>query len=149
MNPSDASPETVGGDLLTVLMLFQRKLIRPSAHLTRPSLSHTQIQALGILASFGPLTMSELATALLVSKQQLTPVVDKLDQLGLLNRDSDPSDRRVVRLALSSTGQQFLNEKKTEFIAMVESKIGPLAPQDQASLKAALRLVAELLEKLP
>ncbi|HXY46004.1 MAG TPA: MarR family transcriptional regulator [Acidimicrobiales bacterium] len=62
-----------------------------------------QLTALGHLKS-GSVTMRELAKDLDVSESSATAVTDRLVRQGLVERQSDPADRRVVRLALSPAG---------------------------------------------
>ena len=45
--------------------------------------------------------MSELAERLLIPRQQMTQVVDRLADMGLIGRERDASDRRVVRIVWS------------------------------------------------
>jgi DNA-binding MarR family transcriptional regulator len=55
-------------------------------------------------------TMRELARQLGVGESATTAVVDRLVRQNLVVRHDDPSDRRVVRLALSAQGQSVLAE---------------------------------------
>ncbi len=55
----------------------------------------------------GPLTMRELARDLDVSESATTAAADRLVRQGLAERQADPTDRRVVRLALSERGRAF------------------------------------------
>ncbi|MGO8874405.1 MAG: MarR family winged helix-turn-helix transcriptional regulator [Acidimicrobiales bacterium] len=66
-----------------------------------------QLTALGHLKG-GSVTMRELAKDLDVSESSATAVTDRLVRQGLVERQSDPSDRRVVRLAISSAGSALV-----------------------------------------
>ncbi|PZS18955.1 MAG: hypothetical protein DLM54_07810 [Acidimicrobiales bacterium] len=55
----------------------------------------------------GPLTMRELSRDLDVSESATTAAADRLVRQGLAERRADPTDRRVVRLALSERGRSF------------------------------------------
>lgn len=135
--------------LLALMLMVQQKLIRPSEQMTRDSLSPTQFQALGTLAMQGSQTMSELAQLMAISKQQLTPVVDRLERDGLVLRAGDAADRRVVRLEVSPAGVEFLGKMKVQFEAVVTRQISPLPPEDQAALLEALNRITVILSKLP
>ena len=52
--------------------------------------------------------MRELAKELDVGESAATAVVDRLVRQGLVVRCDDPTDRRVVRLALSDTGESLV-----------------------------------------
>jgi DNA-binding MarR family transcriptional regulator len=71
-------------------------------------------------------TMRKLAHELEVGESAATAVVDRLVRQGLVVRKDDPSDRRVVRLALSETGESLV------------SKLHDTACKKTAALLAAL-----------
>ncbi|MFZ2057950.1 MAG: MarR family transcriptional regulator [Acidimicrobiales bacterium] len=58
-------------------------------------------------------TMRELARELDVGESAATAVVDRLVRQGLVVRRDDPTDRRVVRLALSDTGEALVTKLHT------------------------------------
>ena len=49
-------------------------------------------------------TMGELASRLGIGVSAATGLVDRLVERGVLERDSDPADRRVVRVRMSPAG---------------------------------------------
>ncbi|GAB1821673.1 MarR family winged helix-turn-helix transcriptional regulator [Herbidospora sp. RD11066] len=51
-----------------------------------------------------PYRMSELGATMRLAKSSLTELVDRTAQRGLVGRESDPSDGRVVRVALTAQG---------------------------------------------
>ena len=54
----------------------------------------------------GPMTMRELADAIGAEPSNLTPVVDRLEAVGLVQRRSRPGDRRIKELCLTPTGDE-------------------------------------------
>lgn len=95
----------------------------------REQLQHVTIHQLGVLERLadGPLSMRELAKALHSGESAATAIVDRLVRHGLVERISDPNDRRVVRIALSDEGAtlaksvQHNAEQKTERMLAVLS----------------------------
>jgi len=71
-----------------------------------------QLTALGHLQE-GPLTMRELAKELGVSESAVTAIGDRLVRQNLVERLSDPADRRIVRLGLSKTGRRLIDRLHT------------------------------------
>jgi DNA-binding MarR family transcriptional regulator len=53
----------------------------------------------------GPQRMSELNRHVLLSQPALSRLVDRLAERGLIERRSDPADRRGIRLALTGAGR--------------------------------------------
>jgi DNA-binding MarR family transcriptional regulator len=56
-----------------------------------------------------PLPMSELARRLAVGESAATATADRLVRQGLVERQADPNDRRVVLLALSASGRSLVD----------------------------------------
>lgn len=75
--------------------------------------SHAQHQLLlavrGSTSEGGP-TLGEIAEALLVKHHTATELVDRVQQLGLVDRVRDEADARRVRLRLTDRGQALLND---------------------------------------
>ena len=56
----------------------------------------------------GP-TIAEVARALLVRHHSAVGLVDRTQDLGLVERTRDPDDQRLVRLALTTLGHERVN----------------------------------------
>lgn len=70
-------------------------------------LSSAKYGVLAELARAGePLPLSDLAARNQCVRSNMTQLVDRLEQDGLVRREDDPADRRVVRAALTSLGQE-------------------------------------------
>ncbi len=58
----------------------------------------------------GPMPMKDLATCMDIDPSSVTLVADRLEELGLIERQPHPTDRRVKHLVLTAKGKRF---KKT------------------------------------
>src|SRR4051812_46480918 len=67
-------------------------------------LSPPQVRALGVLDPDRPVPMSELADALHCDNSNVTGIVDRLEDRGLVERRSAAHDRRVKMLAVTARG---------------------------------------------
>jgi DNA-binding MarR family transcriptional regulator len=83
----------------------------------------------------GPLgpTVGEVAGYLMVRHNTAVELVDRTQDLGLLERHRDPDDHRVVRLALSRAGRSRLAalsaahlEELTRLARMIDRLVGEL-----------------------
>ena len=68
-----------------------------------------QLRVLLVIYSAGPSRMSSIASELDVALSTATGVVDHLVKKGLVVREADPQDRRLVICRLSPTGQELIN----------------------------------------
>ncbi len=104
------------------------------------------IHVLGWLKSKGgPVSMTDLASASFVSKPNLTTMVDRLCGDGLAERSSDVSDRRIVNVALTEKGRDFLTRHKAEVAAFIESRLALLDDAELEKLKRAMDDITEIL----
>ncbi len=67
-----------------------------------------QLKTLLLLYVNGPARMSDIASALGVSLPTSTGVLDRMVEQGIVVRESDPGDRRVVICRLSPQGEALL-----------------------------------------
>jgi len=99
-----------------------------------------QLTVLGHLKC-GSVTMRELAKDLEVSESSATAVTDRLVRQGLVERRSDPSDRRVVRLSLSPSGSALVERLDEAAAAKTGETLAALT-------EAQLEQLIEILETL-
>lgn len=101
-------------------------------------LAPPQMMALGMLAE--PRPMGELAGLLHCDNSNITWIVDKLSERGLVERRPSPGDRRVKLVALTPKGQELSDE-------LARRRAVP--PPELLSLSAKeLKLLGELVDKI-
>ena len=71
-------------------------------------LTAAQLRTLLLLYTRGPCRMTEVAGALGVTMATGTGVIDRMVERGIVERDSDPDDRRLVICRLSPQGQRMV-----------------------------------------
>ncbi|HXZ95067.1 MAG TPA: MarR family transcriptional regulator [Dehalococcoidia bacterium] len=71
-------------------------------------LTMPQLKVVLLLFMSGPARMSDIASALGVSLATATGVVDRLVERDVVQRESQPEDRRVVLCRLSEKGQKMI-----------------------------------------
>jgi DNA-binding MarR family transcriptional regulator len=95
-------------------------------------LSFGKIRALRRIAR-RPVSMSELASLLTVDPPNLTPVVDDLEQAGLVERQPHPTDRRV-KLVVATPEGATLAQTADEILARPPARLGALPAEDLETL---------------
>lgn len=88
-----------------------------------------------------PITMSQLTDHLLVSNGNLTGLVNRLVEDGLIQRESDPDDRRAQRVILTSAGRAAFREMAEKHEALIDSLFAAMSDADMETL---LRLTTTL-----
>jgi DNA-binding MarR family transcriptional regulator len=121
-----------------LLPIIHKKLIGVLDSGANRELSHLHYAILGILSNSGPLAVSEIGRRMIVSKPQMTAMLDKLAELGLISRMPDTEDRRVIHIALSAKGIKALNKASQSMRDNIKKKLSGLSPEDREALAAAL-----------
>lgn len=113
-----------------------------------PDITIAQIRALRILGENDGRTMSDLSDAAAITMPTATATVDKLVGAGLVSRENDPSDRRVVRVKLTNKAKRFLEEHNRRRCEYVGRALRRLPPADRAELVKAFETINSILAKL-
>ena len=86
------------------------------------------------------LTMTQLGGEVLLTSGGITRLVDRIGEAGYVERQSCPSDRRSVYVALTPAGRAKLEEATVaHLVGLQRHLIDPLDPTDRAALDVALR----------
>lgn len=80
-----------------------------------------------------PISVGEIKQLLINKRGDLTRLLDKLSALGLVNRELDPENRRVVLVSLTPTGKQqlhtidtILNEQRRQQRSLTDAEAAQL-----------------------
>src|SRR5262245_12588296 len=79
-----------------------------AAEIKDDDLTPPQFGVLEALAHLGPLKMCDLAQKYLTSGANITGVVDRLEEKGLVQRVMEAEDRRTFRIHLTETGGRLI-----------------------------------------
>lgn len=71
-------------------------------------LTTPQFGILEALHHLGPLSLGELADKLLVTGGNVTYVMDRLEEQGLVYRQRSPADRRIIQAKLTEKGKELI-----------------------------------------
>ncbi len=133
--------------ILKLLPLLNKKFIR-SMHLElRTILTSMQINVLVALVE-KKATMTELSNEILIPKQQMTPLIDKLVSEGFVQREYDAIDRRIIRISITPLGLDILVKIKEKALAVLETKLKDLDQNDLLYLNQALTDICKIINKI-
>jgi MarR family transcriptional regulator, organic hydroperoxide resistance regulator len=89
-------------DILARVRSLRRGLLQGArGELARSGLTGAQATVVSLLGTRGPLTVSELAHELQFGHSTVSGIVDRLQTRGIVQRLTDPADRRYTRVALT------------------------------------------------
>jgi DNA-binding MarR family transcriptional regulator len=107
------------------------------------SLSPIQCHVLHLIEPGQPMAMSRLADVLSCDASNVTGLVDRLEQRGLVQRRSSAEDRRVKVLDLTSTGSRLRRQLLRRMTARPLPLSRLTADEQRALVKILERLVDE------
>jgi MarR family 2-MHQ and catechol resistance regulon transcriptional repressor len=102
------------------------------------NLTGAQFNALLVLRDAGPdgLPLSEVGRRLVVTKANVTGLIDRLERHGLVERVSGaaPEDRRITHARLTEKGVTLLEQALPRRRQLLAQAFGGLAPEEKAQL---------------
>ena len=133
------------GQLADLLQRLTRRLRRAQADRLAPlGLTPAQERALRIVPrSEEPLRMTELADRLGIVPRSVTTVIDALEQAGLVRRETDPRNRRAIRLHLTDRGRAVRDDMREARRRAAEDLFAPMSAEDRKALAELLSLLDE------
>ncbi|WP_230530715.1 MarR family winged helix-turn-helix transcriptional regulator [Microvirga roseola] len=136
-SPTPAGQETV--DPLRVwfrvIRLHRRAVNTVASTLKELGLSIPQFDLLSTLTEREGLSQQELAERLYVTKGNVSGLLDRMVEAGLVERRSIPGDRRSNALHLTDKGRDLAEKGIAAQRAYVERTLGTLPPQDLVDLE--------------
>ncbi|HKO00541.1 MAG TPA: MarR family transcriptional regulator [Thermoanaerobaculia bacterium] len=100
------------------------------------------LSALG--ASDGPMTLAGLARTMLVSKQNMTGMIARLEQLGLAERSDDPNDLRSSRVVLTRRGRSVVEKLRPAY----EEWLAAVSGESEREIATLTRSIDRLIGRL-
>jgi MarR family 2-MHQ and catechol resistance regulon transcriptional repressor len=109
-------------------------LARLAERNTIGDLTFSQFAVLEALYHLGPLTAGEVSQKILKSGSNLTTVIDNLERAGLVRRERDVDDRRVIHVHLTEAGRGKLEAVFPGHVAALVEELGVLSAREQETL---------------
>lgn len=85
------------------------------------------------------ITQSELAEQLAVQGATVTNMLQRMEEAGLVARQRDPEDNRLVRVYLTDTGRKQERSITEQFMKVEETIFKGLNSQERAMLRKMLK----------
>jgi DNA-binding MarR family transcriptional regulator len=108
-----------------------------------PAMTATQRIALVELSEAAPLRLNDLADRMGTSAPTASRAVDALDDLGLVARAIDPTDRRAVSIELTPAGRGLVDDRKARSADAFEHAAESLSPDERTTLLDLLERMAD------
>ena len=126
------------------LGLAHRKVARAFEEALAPlGLTIAQAHFLSCLYATDGQLPKDLARELGVDAGTLTPMIDRLERMGLVTRCPHPEDRRAIRLFLTEAAERIRPEVQARCDEVNERLMSKLSPEDYTRFLALVRQLTE------
>ena len=135
--------DLIADNLISIHPLLYKSISKPLKN--QSSITPGGMFVLGSLKRHGTQSMSDIGKCLSMPKPHVTVIVDKLIEEGLVERQSDPSDRRIVNILITEKGAEVFQNIKLEISENLKIKLSKLSDDEQEILADASQKVREIL----
>ncbi len=128
-----------------------RKLVRSvyleSSRISRQyGLTGAQSALLRTLLSEGSMSSVDLSRQLYVTPSNITGIIDRLEKKGLVHRDRQPKDRRVVLIRLTEKGLELSRQLPDPIEKKIIEQLADLQEDHVQLLAMAMNQILNLIE---
>ena len=142
-------PETAADQLLnelSELVVSERTAYMTHAHQRSLSLAHMFLMAK--IHAHGPMPMSKVAELIGSGLPTATGLINRMEERGLVRREHDTRDRRVVLVSLTKHGAEDIAALNQARRRRLSGAIDQLSARDQASLLSGIRALRAAFQHL-
>ena len=143
----DVNIDRILENMFVIMLITHKKMLRMDLGGRPDNLTRLHLAVMGELGQNNT-TMSELANTLMMTKPQLTHLVDSLVSQGIVERRPDEKDRRVINLALTEKGRALLKEMKLKVKENTKKRLASLTTEELSQMSTALETLRNIVIKL-
>lgn len=103
----------------------------------------SQFGVLEALLHLGPLRLGKIGDKLLKSGGNITLIVDNLEKQGLVQRQRDSRDRRVVIVSLTEAGESRIREIFPQHAAAIAEEMSIFTREEQETLGRLCKILGK------
>lgn len=143
----NAKIDSILDSLQGILPVFHKKLMRMDLSGATGNLRWPQFAIIKKLSA-GSTTVSELAKITVMSKPQMTHLIEQLVRMGMVERHPDAEDRRVINLVLTEHGRKLLKDAQQKVRENIKNRLSGLTPDELAAMSSSLEMLKGILARL-
>lgn len=140
--------ESIIQNLISIVPLFKKKLLNDHCNIDKYNLNHSHFQVLVVLGKEGKLPISEVGKKLYISTPNMTKLLNKLIDEGLVERIPEAKDRRIININLTDKGSLYLEDKFMELKSTLKDKFSSLSDEKLYKLDNSLIILKDTLKDI-
>lgn len=122
---------------------------RQAGEIYKGKITLPQFLILGFLHNNGDSKMCAIAKFMSVTTAAMTGMVDRLETSGYVKREHEPEDRRIIKVVLTSKGQELVNKINLRRREMIVDVFGKISVQDRMDYLRVLTRIKDILAPSP
>ncbi|MGI8680342.1 MAG: MarR family winged helix-turn-helix transcriptional regulator [Jatrophihabitans sp.] len=111
------------------------------------SVTLTELSAMFMLNSRGPMSPGELAACEKVQPPSMTKVLASLEDQGFVRRERHPTDGRQVIISITAAGIDLLNSERQSRNLYLSRQLAQLTPSERALLARIVPILDKLAQQ--
>jgi DNA-binding MarR family transcriptional regulator len=144
--------ERTAVDLLSISPLIfrgvRRKLLKAALDGMNVDISPLHFEIMRLVNEEGSLKITEIGERLQLARAQMTHLIDRLAEAGMVKRQADSADRRVTNIVLTAKGNAFLEKHGGHIWKATKEFLSDLTDEELADLSASLERLRDILSRL-
>lgn len=140
--------EAIVQNFISIIPLFKKKLLHDNCRFNKDNLNHSHFQVLTILKKYGQSPISDVAKKLFISMPNMTKLLNKLIEEGMIERIPGEKDRRVININLTEKGNKYIDERFLEIKSSLKNKVSSLPEDKLNKLNDSLISLREILNEI-
>ena len=140
--------DNIAQNMFHALPLLKKRLLHMDLVQSEYGIPLSHVQVLFMLQDAGTMSVSEISRRLGIAKPNITPLVDRLLEAGLVDRQRDVSDRRVVNVVILPAGTEKLAAIRRTISEQMLAQVENLSTSEFKELCDALESINRILSTL-
>ncbi len=137
--------DSIAQNLFAALPIFRKRLLHMDVIQREYNIPLSHVQVLAMLNDNGSMSVSEISRRLGIAKPNITPLVDRLTEARLADRERDAQDRRVVNIIIRPEGIEKLAAIRGTMLELVTQWAENLSSADMKELNESLASITRIL----
>ena len=142
--------DEVTQEMLSLFPLLEGKIIRVGFRSMERDwkVAPHHFMILKMLSHTGPMPVSGIGGSHNIPKSHMTYLIDRLVEMGLVERQPDTKDRRVVNVSLTAEGEHTLAGCEGVLRENAHQRMSSLTEADLKQLSESLKRVREIVSRV-
>lgn len=144
----DDKDEGLGHDTIFAILNTQKALLRTmTKNVSRENVTLQQVNIMRILSQEGSVAMYRLGEELLVTRPNITAIIDRLEKKDLVKRVESKNDRRKTEIQFTAKGQKLYQKIHETQEKLLQDSINAFNSVEKVMLSRLLRKLVDEMAK--